>query len=213
MRHIRNVLFDLDGTLVDSESLCNRAFLDLLPQLTDTVESLVRKYRGKKLATILADIENRIGIALPAGFERDYRGRVAELFANELTLNPGVREMLDAVRVPKCVASSGPLQKIRQALDATGIAAHFGGNVFSSYEIGSWKPEPGLFQHAARAMGFASSNCVVIEDSETGIQAAHAAGMRALQYLPDANARPHPLATPFANMTLLPELLSRYIPS
>ncbi|MDD2725122.1 MAG: HAD hydrolase-like protein, partial [Methylovulum sp.] len=53
------IIFDLDGTLVDSEGLCNQAFLDLLPQLNDTVESLIQRYRGKKLASILVDIESR----------------------------------------------------------------------------------------------------------------------------------------------------------
>jgi beta-phosphoglucomutase-like phosphatase (HAD superfamily) len=54
------VIFDLDGTLVDSEGLCNQAFLDLLPQLSDAVESLIQRYRGKKLAPILADLEGRL---------------------------------------------------------------------------------------------------------------------------------------------------------
>jgi hypothetical protein len=53
------VIFDLDGTLVDSEGLCNQAFLDLLPQLNDTVECMVKRYRGRRLAWILADIETR----------------------------------------------------------------------------------------------------------------------------------------------------------
>ncbi|MGB0389738.1 MAG: HAD hydrolase-like protein, partial [Ardenticatenaceae bacterium] len=55
------VIFDLDGTLVDSERLCNQAFIDLLPELTDDVGTLVRRYRGSKLAKILADIEKRVG--------------------------------------------------------------------------------------------------------------------------------------------------------
>lgn len=54
------VIFDLDGTLVDSEGLCNQAFLDLLPQLNESVESLTLRYRGKKLAPILADLESRL---------------------------------------------------------------------------------------------------------------------------------------------------------
>jgi len=44
------VIFDLDGTLVDSESLCNQAFLNLLPSLNETVAELVEQFRGKKLS-------------------------------------------------------------------------------------------------------------------------------------------------------------------
>ncbi|MDD5125112.1 HAD hydrolase-like protein, partial [Methylovulum sp.] len=72
------IIFDLDGTLVDSEGLCNQAFLDLLPQLNDTVESLIQRYRGKKLASILVDIESRLCQSLPDTFEQHYRQRVAE---------------------------------------------------------------------------------------------------------------------------------------
>jgi beta-phosphoglucomutase-like phosphatase (HAD superfamily) len=53
---------------------------------------------------------------------------------------------------------------------------YFEGRVFSSYDIGSWKPEPEIFLHAAREMGFAPEECVVIEDSASGIRAAHSGG-------------------------------------
>ena len=59
------VIFDLDGTLVDSETLCNQAFLDLIPALSDTVDVVVDRYRGIKLADILRDIESRTVVALP----------------------------------------------------------------------------------------------------------------------------------------------------
>ncbi|GAB9129645.1 hypothetical protein BJA01nite_49140 [Bradyrhizobium japonicum] len=102
------VIFDLDGTLVDSETLCNQAFLDLLPELSDPAEVLVKRYRGKKLSAILADIEHRIGGSLPDTFENNDRGRVSELFARDLKPMPGVVAMLDNLSHYKCVASSGP---------------------------------------------------------------------------------------------------------
>lgn len=61
----------------------------------------------------------------------------------------------------------------------------FGGSIFSSYDIRSWKPEPGLFLHAAKGMNFPAERCVVIEDSEVGIDAAKAAGMTAMHYKPN----------------------------
>jgi HAD superfamily hydrolase (TIGR01509 family) len=200
-------IFDLDGTLVDSEMLCNRAFLDLLPELSETVESLVQANRGKKLASILARIERVLEKALPADFEERYRARVASLFDSELTVVSGVREMLEAVGFAKCVASSGPPHKIRQALKVAGIAEHFGDRLFSSYEVGLWKPDPGLFLHAANAMGFAPSQCVVIEDSEVGVSAGIAAGMRVFQFLPHTDDTAASGASPFSSMSQLPDLL------
>jgi len=72
------VIFDLDGTLVDSEGLGNQAFLDLLPQLHDSLEALIERYRGQKLSSIMIDLENRLGLTLQDSFEQRYRQRVAE---------------------------------------------------------------------------------------------------------------------------------------
>lgn len=204
------VIFDLDGTLVDSEGLCNQAFLDLLPKLNETVASLTQRYRGKKLAQILADLERRLCQELPDAFEQQYRQRVAELFSHELKPMPGVPEMLEGMNFPKCIASSGPPLKIRQALQVSGLAPYFGDNLFSSYEVGSWKPEPGLFQYAAKAMGFLPGQCVVVEDSEVGIEAAAAAGMRAFQYVRNGETSPRRVgdAVLFDDMLQLPQLIA-----
>ncbi|AEG00520.1 HAD-IA family hydrolase [Methylomonas methanica] len=205
------IIFDLDGTLVDSEGLCNQAFLDLLPQLDDTLPSLVDRYRGRKLAPILADLEQRLELKLPNGFERDYRQRVAELFAKDLKPVPGVVEMLVSTRLPKCVASSGPVSKIQQALQVSGLESYFGDCIFSAYEVGSWKPEPGLFHFAADAMGFPPKQCAVVEDSDVGIAAAVAAGMRPFQYLasdiPPYRAEDRVV---FGNMVQLSPLLAEF---
>lgn len=199
------VIFDLDGTLVDSETLCNQAFLDLLPALTEPVETVVERYRGKKLADILQDIASRIGAPLPDQFEKLYRQRVAELFESDLKPVHGAADMLAGLEHPFCIASSGPPAKIAHALALTGLAPYFGDRIFSAYVVGSWKPEPGLFLHAAAAMGFAPANCVVVEDSPVGLQAAAAAGMRALHYVPHAPAST--AGNTFSSMSALPALL------
>ena len=204
------VIYDLDGTLVDSEGLCNQAFLDLLPELADTVELLVHRYRGMKLAQILADIEHCLDRKLPKNFESRYRERVAELFERELKPMPGVYAMLASTDYPRCVASSGPRAKIRQALEISGLATFFNGNIFSSYEVGSWKPEPGLFLHAAETMGFFPKHCVVVEDSIVGIEAAAAARMRALLYVPKGGYSVYSAAITFNDMSDLPRLLEQF---
>ena len=202
------VIFDLDGTLVDSEGLCNQAFLDLLPQLDDTVESLVKRYRGRELAWILTDIHARLDEPLSGDFVQKYRARVAELFSSDLKPTLGAREMLQGLPHPRCIASSGPIAKIRQALSASGLAAFFGDHIFSSYEVNSWKPAPEIFLHAADAMGFLPHECVVVEDSEVGIQAAIAAGMHALHYTPHHfGAQPNS----FESMFALPQILDRLV--
>ena len=205
--NIACVIFDLDGTLVDSEGLCNQAFLDLLPELSFSLEDMVSRYRGKKLAPILADIEQRIGRKLPTGFEESYRERVAELFDTNLLPMPHVAEMLLSVKHPICVASSGPPEKIRKALTVSSLSHFFGEKVFSSYEIGSWKPDPGLFLHAAKVMGYPPERCAVIEDSLPGIQAAVSAGMKSFLYAPVENMISGHDSVVFKSMRELPHLL------
>lgn len=70
----------------------------------------------------------------------------------------------------------------------SGLTHYFGGHWFSSYAIQSWKPAPGLFLYAAAAMGFSPSECLVVDDSLVGIEAAAAAGMRALRYKAQGDA-------------------------
>ncbi|MBE9209133.1 HAD-IA family hydrolase [Nostoc sp. LEGE 06077] len=201
MKHLC-VIFDLDGTLVDSETLCNQALIDLLPFVNDSVESLIYRYRGRKLAVILADIEMRFGEKLPRDFEPTYRQRVDELFEFYLQPVTGVPEMLKTLEYPVCVASSAPIAKIRKALNVTKLSHYFGDRLFSSYDIGSWKPAPGLFLYAANKMGFPPESCVVIEDSDVGIQAACSAGIYALKYSSEEEVAEK--NNVFSNMKFLP---------
>lgn len=206
MRHETRMLcliFDLDGTLVDSEPLSNQAFLDLLPQLDDTVPGLMRRYRGMQLAPVFSDLAFRMGRDLPEDFEATYRARVAKLYDESLAPMPGAVEMLSTLPHPKCVASNGPMAKTLHGIRVCGMAHFFGDNIFSSYQVGHWKPEPHLFLHAARTMKYSPERCIVVEDSEAGLRAAESAGMRAIYFSPH-DARPSGAA--YAHVNNLYEL-------
>ena len=116
---------------------------------------------------------------------------------------------MDLIPIPKCVASSGPPEKIFQALRVTGLADHFSHRVISSYVVNSWKPDPGLLLYAASRMGFSPGDCAVVDDSALGAQAASSAGMTPFLFDPDSlNVQTSPRsATIFCEMSLLPGLL------
>ena len=83
----------------------------------------------------------------------------------------GIVSFIEKLTIPYCVASSGPVEKIRLNLEVAGLLNKFENKLFSSYQIGSWKPEPGIFLHAAKEMGFDVKDCIVVEDSVAGVRA------------------------------------------
>ena len=208
--NLKCIIFELDGSLVDSESLSSKALIDLLPVIDESVEILTDRYHGKKFAEIFIDIERRFKFSIPEGFESLYRQHAAQLFENELKPVPGVAVMLDQVKHPRCIASNGPLAKMIHSLKITGLGKYFDSNLFSAYEIGTWKPDPGLFLHAAREMGFKPEGCVVVEDSLTGIKAATSADMVVLHYSSKPIEQNRKTYCVFDDMADLPILLQRY---
>jgi HAD superfamily hydrolase (TIGR01509 family) len=208
------ILFDCDGTLVDSELLGNVALAQqlALAGVHETGEALTQRFRGHKLADMLADLQARHGVSLPDDFVARYREHAARLFEREVVAMPGANALLDALATrgqAMCVTSNGPIAKIRQTLRVAGLAHYFDDRVFSAYVVGSWKPDPGLFLHAALAMGVRPQDCIVVDDSLAGIEAAGRAGMRALWLRPqggDAAAPPH--ATEVASLDSLAALLT-----
>ena len=207
---IECVIFDLDGNLVDSESLGSQTLLEKFPELDDTPESLSDRYRGWRMANIMADIEQRIGRTLPENFEHEYREYAASRIEEGLRPMPGVPEMLHQVDLPRCVASNAPPDKIHLALRVCGLARFFGDMVFSCYDIGAWKPEPTMFQHAAKTMGFVPMKCIVVEDSDVGVAGATSAGMQVLRYDPAGRYVDEVNVVCFESMVELPALLARY---
>jgi HAD superfamily hydrolase (TIGR01509 family) len=205
------IIFDCDGVLVDSERLGNRAFLRTVAPLglRMELEEAMALFRGRKMTECLQEVERLLGSALPASFVDDLRKQQSAIFREELRPVEGIVEALDAIDPPICVASSGPLEKIELTLSLTGLLDRFAGAIFSAYEVGSWKPEPGLFLHAAAAHGVAPNRCIVVEDSVPGALGAAAAGMAVLGYAADGHQQELRAAgaTVFTSMRELPALI------
>ncbi|MBB1489925.1 HAD-IA family hydrolase, partial [Oceanospirillum sp. D5] len=100
-----------------------------------------------------------------------YRARTFETFKKEIQPIKGIKEVLENLKIPFCTASSGPENKIRLNLELTGLLPFFGDNIFSCYTIQKWKPEPDVFLWAAKTMGFQPNECLVVEDSVSGVEA------------------------------------------
>jgi HAD superfamily hydrolase (TIGR01509 family) len=205
------VIFDCDGVLVDSDRISLRIQAERITALglPTSYEDCVRDFLGIGMAATLAILEGRLGRPLPDGWVEDLDAAVRDAFRRELRPVAGIETALDAIELPTCVASSGSQEKMRLTLGLTGLRERFAGRIFSGEEVEHGKPAPDLFLLAAERMGAAPADCVVVEDSPFGAQAACAAGMRCLGYAPEADgaALAHEGATVFASMADLPGLV------
>ncbi len=178
MKNIKCILFDCDGVLVDSEGITNQVLMDMTKPhgLELTLDEANRFFNGRNLRAIFENIKKRLNSKLPKTFESDFRRLTFEAFKTDMKPIPGVTEFIENLSVAYGVASNGPEDKIRLNLTTTGLIEKFGKNIFSAYQINSWKPDPELYLHAAQTMGFSVNECIVIEDSPSGVIAAKRGG-------------------------------------
>jgi len=180
------VIFDCDGTLVDTESLANDVFATMLSEegLPMTGHEAMTRFRGMKWDTCRAEVEVEMGRKLPPGFMPELQERTFEAYRGRLKPIPGIMDLVSSLALPMCVASNGSREQVEFSLSLTGLLPYFTGRIFSSHDIGVWKPEPDLFLHAAKTMGVEPKHCAVVEDSIPGIQAGIRAGMKVFAFQP-----------------------------
>jgi HAD superfamily hydrolase (TIGR01509 family) len=212
MKKYKCVIFDCDGVLVDTESTCNQSFVEVLKpfDINMSFEEAIQKFSGSSLAHCVRSIEENFEITLPDDFEDTFRAHMNNKFIQDgVPAIPGIHELLEKLSIPYCVASSGPQSKIAITLGSAKLLDKFEGRIFSCYDIDNWKPEPGIFIHAAKKMGFVPTECVVIEDSLPGVQAALAGGFDVFAYdQHNKEEHQHSLATQcFTHMKQLHDLL------
>lgn len=211
MSGIEAVFFDCDGTLVDSEVICSRAYVHMFKEfgITLDLEEIFKRFKGVKLYEIIDIINAEHGAKLQrADLEPVYRAEVARLFDSELEIIPGADTLLNAMKVPMCVVSNGPVSKMQHSLGKLKMLHHFPDTLFSGYDIQCWKPDPALMFHAAKAMNVNVERCVLVDDSVAGAQSGIAAGMEVFYFCADPHNKPieHPKVTTFTELAQLPEL-------
>ncbi|HEX6447498.1 MAG TPA: HAD family phosphatase [Streptosporangiales bacterium] len=209
------VIFDCDGVLVDSERIAVRLDAEVMAELGWSLseEEIVERFLGRSQDLLFDDLAAHATRPLPEGWRAAFQRRYLDALDAELKPVDGivdVLDVLDALRVPTCVASSGSHEKMRRTLGRTGLHDRFDGRIFSADEVAQGKPAPDLFLYAAERMGVAPAACAVVEDSKYGVQAARSAGMSAFGFAGGLTPRDW-LAGPgtvvFDDMRDLPRLL------
>lgn len=178
---IKAVIFDLDGLLVDTEPICYQILKDILWEFGRpfTLEEYAQGFSGKTEQANVARLIETYGIPWTEeeGLER-ITAMERALHGQGVALKPGARELLAYLRqggYGVAVASSSVRERAVNLLDRQGVTDYFQQSVFAG-EVERGKPAPDVFLRACEKLGEAPEDCLVLEDSGAGIQAAHAAG-------------------------------------
>jgi len=210
-------MFDLDGVLVDSEQLWNRAKETVVREAggrwREDAPQAMMGMSSREWSTYLRD---RLGVERDVDeIDREVVRRMEQLYRARLPLLPGALDAVSALheRWPLGLASSSNREVIDLVLDLAGIADAFVATV-SSEEVDRGKPAPDVYLETARRVGVAPDRCVAVEDSSNGLRAAAAAGMAVIavpnpHYPPDADALALASATTNTLEGLTPELVER----
>lgn len=183
------IIWDCDGVLMDSPILGCKAAADMLTEhgYPITLDKYLRVFMGKGIETVLEAVDQETGLGLKETFPRaELIERQKELFSRELKAIAGVQgvlSFLNSANIPMAVASDSDSFRLRHTLEVVGLADRFGPHLYSGDMVANRKPAPDLFLLAAEKLGVDPKDCLVIEDSPSGIFAARAAGMSVFAFV------------------------------
>lgn len=192
------VLFDLDGTLIDTETVAIRTGLAAFAELGHPIApDFLHKMIGKDgptasglIAAAMPQVDiARLNAIWAAGFQT--------AMAQDLVLKPQVRVVLAGISLPRAIVTSSRRQEARTKLRQAALAEFFD-HVVVLEDVATPKPSPDPYLLAARLLGVDPARCLVFEDSETGAESAHRAGCIVVQVpdiLPSSGRWAHHVAT------------------
>jgi len=207
------VIFDCDGVVVDSERASHDVFGAFIRSLGANLSEaeMHEHFLGRRLAECVAIVEKITGRPVPPGALDRYKVERDRVLRERVVPIEGIRDVLEGLTIPYCIASSGDHDKMRVTLGTTNLLPLFEGRLFSATEVPNGKPAPDVFLLAAERMGVEPKRTAVIEDSVNGVLAGCAAGMTVFGFaglVPAAKLAGAGAAAVFTHMRELPALLA-----
>ena len=177
------IIFDCDGVLVDSELISTSILYNTINKYGYVIskEEVFSRFLGKSLKTTIIELEKDFKVKLTLNDIEIMKEEVLNNFSLYLEPVDGITQFLESYHGDICVASSSYPERIKHSLQQTKLLRFFNNtHIFSATMVKFGKPAPDLFLFAAKKMGYKPNQCIVIEDSSYGIQAAKSAGMMAV---------------------------------
>lgn len=177
------IIFDCDGTLVDSHDMNHQIMADIANQYGDlsySLESVEKEYLGIDYTKFFKMVEEREGVTIPDDAPKQCVQMALEKIPTMMHDIEGVHETLERLNphYKMNVASNASRPIVLKSLEATRLNKFFDvEKIMAGRAMAAPKPAPDLFLEAAKNMGVTPERTLVIEDSATGVQAARAAGM------------------------------------
>lgn len=178
---VKGVLFDMDGVILDTEKLYTRFWCEaaqalgfpMTHEMALGMRSLSHEVGERQLKAYLGENVNYQEV-------RSKRIELMTAFINQngVELKPGIHELLDFLNengLKKAVATSSPLDRTKEYLSQVGLVNAFD-ELVSGHMVEHGKPAPDIYLYAASKLGLKPEECLVLEDSPTGLLAAHRAG-------------------------------------
>lgn len=177
------ILFDCDGTLIDSEPICNQILAELITAAGApmTADECMHAFIGTNLTYVHQWVREQKGLTLAAEFNDRCRAMVRERCVTDLKEMPGakaVMERLAGTALKRAVVSNSGLDYLRYTLGLTHLLPLLEPHVYSAHQVARPKPAPDVYLFAATSLGVAPGRCLVVEDTWAGVTAAAAAGAR-----------------------------------
>lgn len=215
MNNIKAFIFDLDGTLIDTEKIYRvlwpKAIKELGFDFSDerflALRSLGRPYAPLKFKEWYGP-----------SFDYDKARSIRKVFFDDyiaehgIELKKGVIELLEFLHnkgIVTAIATATDLERAKEYMVLTGLDGHFD-KIISATMVDEGKPSPKVYEYACRELGLDVSECVAVEDAPNGIKSAHSAGLRVIM-VPDLTQPDEELkAMLFAKVDCLSEIINMF---
>lgn len=178
----KQVIFDCDGVIVDTEIVAAEVMTNAFTKYNINIEvnDYIRRYTGKIITSIFESLippQELKNIDIAA-----FSNQCDVDIYNQLRPVKGMKDVILNLSMPLAVVSNSRLWQVKKAIKHVSLEGIFHDNLFSSEMVTRPKPWPDLYLHAAIALGVEPKECIVIEDSESGVKAAVSAGMTVIGF-------------------------------